>query len=91
MPVQLHHTIVNVLDPDASARWLAELLGLPAPYRFGPFMVVELANGVSLDHHDGGRGVYWEDPDGHMLEIITRPYGVTPRAASRRNFFRNFD
>jgi catechol 2,3-dioxygenase-like lactoylglutathione lyase family enzyme len=28
-----------------------------------------------LNHNDGGRGVYWEDPDGHMLEIITRPYG----------------
>ena len=25
--------------------------------------------------HDGGRGVYWEDPDGHFLEVITRPYG----------------
>ena len=25
--------------------------------------------------HDGGRGVYWEDPNGHNLEIITRPYG----------------
>lgn len=24
---------------------------------------------------DGGRGVYWEDPNGHLLEIITRPYG----------------
>ena len=24
---------------------------------------------------DGGRGLYWEDPDGHFLEIITRPYG----------------
>lgn len=24
--------------------------------------------------HFGGRGVYWEDPDGHFLEIITRPY-----------------
>jgi catechol 2,3-dioxygenase-like lactoylglutathione lyase family enzyme len=24
---------------------------------------------------DGGRGVYWKDPDGHLLEIITRPYG----------------
>jgi catechol 2,3-dioxygenase-like lactoylglutathione lyase family enzyme len=22
-----------------------------------------------------GRGVYFEDPDGHLLEIITRPYG----------------
>ena len=28
-----------------------------------------------INHHDGGRGVYFEDPDGHLLEIITRPYG----------------
>ena len=28
-----------------------------------------------INHRDGGRGVYFEDPDGHMLEIITRPYG----------------
>lgn len=28
-----------------------------------------------INHHDGGRGVYWDDPDGHRLEIITRPYG----------------
>ena len=26
-------------------------------------------------HSDGGRGVYWDDPDGHRLEILTRPYG----------------
>jgi len=25
--------------------------------------------------NDGGRGLYWEDPNGHNLEIITRPYG----------------
>ncbi|HUR73365.1 MAG TPA: VOC family protein [Sporichthya sp.] len=24
---------------------------------------------------DGGRGLYWFDPDGHFLEILTRPYG----------------
>ncbi len=28
-----------------------------------------------INHGDGGRGVYWDDPDGHRLEIITRPYG----------------
>ena len=28
-----------------------------------------------INTHDGGRGVYWEDPSGHNLEIITRPYG----------------
>jgi catechol 2,3-dioxygenase-like lactoylglutathione lyase family enzyme len=29
----------------------------------------------ALNHRDGGRGLYFEDPDGHLLEIITRPYG----------------
>ena len=28
-----------------------------------------------INHNDGGRGVYWADPDGHLLEILTRPYG----------------
>ncbi len=28
-----------------------------------------------INHGDGGRGLYWDDPDGHVLEIITVPYG----------------
>ena len=28
-----------------------------------------------INHHDGGRGVYFKDPDGHLLELITRTYG----------------
>ena len=28
-----------------------------------------------INHNDGGRGVYFPDPDGHGMEIITRPYG----------------
>src|SRR5256886_11268628 len=28
-----------------------------------------------INRRDGGRGVYFEDPDGHLLEILTRPYG----------------
>lgn len=31
-----------------------------------------------INTHDGGRGVYWPDPDGHWLEIITVPYGGWP-------------
>ncbi len=124
MVVHLNHTIVNVPDKRESASFLVEILGLPDPTSFGPFLVVELGNGVSLDFaddhgpphpqhyaflvgedefdeifgrikergltywadpgrrragefntHDGGRGVYWEEPGGHFLEIITRPYG----------------
>jgi catechol 2,3-dioxygenase-like lactoylglutathione lyase family enzyme len=127
MPVQLNHTIVHARDPLASAQFLSDLLGLDPPRPFGPFQVVEVANGVSLDYietgpeyeemfpqhyaflvtepefdeifgriqerrleyfadpagheageinrHYGGRGVYWADPDGNWLEIITVPYG----------------
>jgi len=28
-----------------------------------------------INHNHGGRGVYFPDPSGHALEIITRPYG----------------
>lgn len=28
-----------------------------------------------INHNDGGRGMYFEDPDGHLLEVLTRPYG----------------
>jgi len=124
MSVRLNHTIVWCRDKHASAQFLVDILGLSQPKIFGPFLVVELGNDVSLDfheqegkiakqhyafllsekefddvfgrirerrldywadparrrageinHNDGGRGVYFDDPDGHFLEIITRPYG----------------
>ncbi len=124
MTVTLNHTIVHCQDRDATAAFFADLLGVATPTAYGPFLVLELANDVSLDFmqtgpdvhpqhyafrvtedefdeifgrmqergldywadpfhrqpgrtndNDGGRGVYWEDPNGHNLEIITRPYG----------------
>ena len=124
MPIQLNHTIVRARDKQESAAFLTDVLGLPPPTTYGPFLVVQVDNEVSLDFaddhgpvhpqhyaflvdesdfddifgrikergltywadpfrrrpgefntNDGGRGVYWEDPNGHMLEIITRPYG----------------
>jgi catechol 2,3-dioxygenase-like lactoylglutathione lyase family enzyme len=124
MTIQFNHTILYAHDSEASAKFLAEMLDLPAPARWGPFVVVKTDNGTNLDymdtdgeitsqhyaflvdesdfdaiferirarkltywadpgqtqqgqinHHDGGRGLYFEDPNGHFLEIITRPYG----------------
>lgn len=49
MPVQFNHTIVYARDRQATAAFLTDLLGLPAPYPHGPFLVVEVDNGVSLD------------------------------------------
>jgi catechol 2,3-dioxygenase-like lactoylglutathione lyase family enzyme len=28
-----------------------------------------------MNHNEGGRGLYFNDPDGHLLEVLTRPYG----------------
>ena len=33
-----------------------------------------------INRHDGGRGVYFEDPSGHLLEIITKPYETNERS-----------
>ncbi len=123
MGIELNHTIVWCRDQRKAADFFAAVLGRPAPARFGPFLVVALDNGVSLDfmepdgevsfehyaflmseaefdavferirsrgltywadpgrekpgelyHHNGGRGFYFLDPDGHLLEAMTRPY-----------------
>ncbi|WP_406065799.1 VOC family protein [Streptomyces sp. NBC_01077] len=31
-----------------------------------------------INHNDGGRGVYFMDPVGHFMELITVPYGGRP-------------
>ena len=36
-----------------------------------------------INNWDGGRGLYFEDPNGHLLEIITRPYGSGGSTTSR--------
>jgi len=127
MSISLNHTIVYCRDKFVSSRYLVDILGLDDPKPFGPFMVVDIGNQVSMDYHDwykddvdiqsqhyaflvseeefdvifgrikangqdyfadpglnrpneinhndGGRGTYFFDPDGHFLEIFTRPYG----------------
>ena len=124
MAVDFNQTIIWSKDSKASATFLANMLGLPPPRKWGPFQVVATANGVNLDfmdregeilsrhfaflvseaefddifgrirqqkltywadpgrskpgeinRHDGGRGIYLEDPNGHLLEVITRSYG----------------
>jgi len=125
MSVQLNHTIVWCHDKQKSASFLTDILGLQSATPFGPMLVVELDNSVSMDFYesdgkiamqhyafliseedfdrgfarirdqglkywadpaksrpgeidrdDGGRRVYFHDPDGHFLEIMTRPYDI---------------
>ena len=131
MAIRLNHTIVAANDKKIAAKFLTEILGLPAPSLVGPFAVARVSDDTSLDidadgeirsqHYaflvdesefdeifqrirerglsywadpgrqergqintwDGGRGVYFDDPNGHLLEIITRPYGSGGTTASR--------
>lgn len=124
MSIQLNHTIVWSKDKRKSAKFFTDILGLPEATTFGPFLVVQLDNDVSLDFYEkeetqlqhyafliseaefdtiferirergltywadpgkekpgdiyrmyGGRGVYFSDPSGHLLEIMTQPYGA---------------
>jgi len=49
MGVELNHTIIHARDKHISAAFLVEILGLPPPEPFFHFLVVRVANGVSLD------------------------------------------
>lgn len=50
MTVQLNHTIVPARDPQASAQFLAGILGLSVDPPVAHFTPVTLANQVSLDY-----------------------------------------
>ncbi len=71
MSIQLNHTIVPAVDPRASAAFLAEILGLGAPVRYGPFHVLQIDNGISLEFMRVDRDIHWQ----HYAFIIARPYG----------------
>jgi catechol 2,3-dioxygenase-like lactoylglutathione lyase family enzyme len=36
-----------------------------------------------INEWDGGRGVYFDDASGHLLEVITRPYGSGGTTAAK--------
>ena len=39
-------------------------------YGSGPFS----SDDMKINHWNGGRGVYFRDPNGHLLELLTRDY-----------------
>ena len=69
MAVELNHTIVACPDNAEAATWLTELLGLPEPTSFGPFMVVALANNLSMDFMTTDQ----EIPAQHYAFLISEP------------------
>jgi len=129
MSIELDHSIVMARQRDASARQLAQLLGVPSgPAAAGPFYAVYVNDGLTLDFESsgqdfpvqhycfrvseeafdqilgriqaagidfrsdvmgpvdhqvgrrlGGRGIYWNVPEGHVWEILTVSYARPPR------------
>src|SRR5436190_14143036 len=49
MPIHLDHTIVPAHDKEASAKWLAEILGLEYKGLWGHFAPVQIDEYLSLD------------------------------------------
>ena len=49
MAINFNHAIVWSRDSKASTTFLAEVLGLPAPRRWGAFLVVTTDNGANVD------------------------------------------
>lgn len=49
MSVELNHTIIHARDNRESAAFFADLMGLEISSEWGPFIAVELGNGVTLD------------------------------------------
>jgi len=47
----------------------------PSSYADGLVEIVDQKERGEINYDDGGRGVYFPDPDGHLLELITQPYG----------------
>lgn len=37
------------------------------------------ADDMAINHNYGGRGVYFRDPNGHLLEILTMDYVIPPQ------------
>jgi catechol 2,3-dioxygenase-like lactoylglutathione lyase family enzyme len=69
-PITVQHYAFLVSDEEFDAAF-ARIQEQGLTYYAGPH-----GEGVGeINHHDGGRGVYFRDPGGHGMEIITRPYG----------------
>ena len=50
--VQLNHTVIFAYDRHLSAEFLTTVLGLEVGAPFGPFLPVDLGNGVTLDYYE---------------------------------------
>ena len=70
MEIQIQHYAFLVSDAEFD-QIFGRVKARKAKYWADPMMKQE----GKINTHFGGRGVYFQDPSGHLLEIITKPYG----------------
>ena len=62
-----HHYAFHVSDDEFDSIFdRVKVEGIP--YGSGPFSLDDM----QFNHRSGGRGVYFRDPNGHVLELLTR-------------------
>ena len=64
---EMHHYAFHVSDAEFDAIF-GRIREAAIPYGSGPFSLEDM----QINHRQGGRGVYFKDPDGHILELLTR-------------------
>ena len=64
---EIHHYAFHVSDEEFDAIF-GRIKAEGIPYGSGPFS----RDDMDINHHRGGRGVYFDDPAGHVLELLTR-------------------
>ena len=70
-PIERQHYAFLVSEPEFDAIF-ARIQERGLPYNADPAGRTPM----QINTRDGGRGVYFRDPNGHSLEAITRPYGA---------------
>ena len=68
-PIAIQHYAFLVSDAEFDAAF-ARIQQAGISYYADP----HLKQPGEINHHYGGRGLYFMDPVGHVMEIITRPY-----------------
>lgn len=65
--VRPHHYAFKVSDAEFDAIF-GRVRAEGVPYGSGPYRLDDM----QINHRNGGRGVYFRDPDGHILELLTK-------------------
>jgi catechol 2,3-dioxygenase-like lactoylglutathione lyase family enzyme len=64
---EMHHYAFKVGDAEFDAIF-QRVKDEQLTYGSGPFS----SDNMAINHRNGGRGFYFKDPNGHLLEVLTK-------------------